>query len=149
MAELVLSCLRSNWASKCTKQVSGACLKNGRTLMVTVLTWSSTVPSAMVLLQGNLTVISEKNKSQTTIFVYFEFAELKTGSEVLSIEDGWKPEKLFLYICLSCWVITWSRLGHQFIRRTKWKTSKLVLTIYLVCSVSLTRTWQYLTSKEI
>ena len=56
--------------------------------MVTVLTKSSTVLSAMMLLRGKLTVIAEQNKSRTTILVYFEFAVMKTGSEVLSIEDG-------------------------------------------------------------
>ena len=69
-----------------TNQVSGVCLKNSGTLMVTVLTFSSTVQSAMVLLQENYTVITEEKKIQTTIFVYFEFAVIKTGSKVLLIK---------------------------------------------------------------
>ena len=63
-------------------------LKNGGTLKTMVLTLSFTVPWAMVLLHGNLTLITEKKKSGTTLFVYFDFAVMKTGSEVLSFEDG-------------------------------------------------------------
>ena len=37
----------------------------------------------------------KKKKSLTMLLVYFEFAVMKTGSEVLSIKDGWKPEMYF------------------------------------------------------
>ena len=67
-------------------QVSGVYLKNGGTLVVTVLTLLSTITSAMVLLHGNLIVMAEK--SRTKIFIYFEFAVMKTGREVLLIGHG-------------------------------------------------------------
>ena len=42
-----------------SNQVSGAFLKNGGTLMVTVVILSSTVLLAMVLMHGKMTVIAE------------------------------------------------------------------------------------------
>ena len=43
--------------------------------------------AVMMLLHRNLTLIAEKIKVEP-LFVYFEFAVMNTGSEVLSIEDG-------------------------------------------------------------
>ena len=46
--------------SRCPNQVSGECLKNSNTLMVTLLTESSE-PSAMMLMRRKLTEAAENN----------------------------------------------------------------------------------------
>ena len=87
-------------------QVSGACLKNCGTLMVTVLISiiCCAVGHGAGLLHGNVTVIAEKKG--TTIFFYFELALMKTGREVLLIEDGEHKKKNFFLTVRLCWVIT-------------------------------------------
>ena len=48
----------------------------------------SSEPLAMMLMSRKLTGAAEKIQGQTTISVYFEFAVMKTGSEVLLIREG-------------------------------------------------------------